>query len=159
MILCYEKLGLQNKAFFDSIKLLLNRSKGGVVEHPMLDSSKKRPIWALYGVAIALSSILPDDDSNKLIVVCCNHVYRLPSAWPIRLLLKIINRWVLSVALITFIVNYYGGIIVLLWKNIYNYLIAQVSPNWATLCMSVCTSIIATAIIDFSLVFRKKVLS
>ena len=59
VVLCYEKLGIHNNVLFDSIKLLMTRSKGGVVEHPMLDNSKKRPIWALYGVFLALSSIEP----------------------------------------------------------------------------------------------------
>lgn len=95
---------MHDKVLFDSIKLLMDRSNGGIVEHPMLDSSKKRPIWALYGVFLALSSVVSGDQSDKLIFVFLNHIYRIPSSWFTRCLMKIANRWVLYAIIIALII-------------------------------------------------------
>lgn len=159
VVLCYDKLGMHDKVLFDSIKLLMDRSNGGIVEHPMLDSSKKRPIWALYGVFLALSSVVSGDKSAKLIFVCLNHIYRIPSNLLTRCLMKIANRWVLSTIIIALIIFWGGAFAVKFWNILYDYFAAQVSPNWATFCMSVMTSIIATVIINRVVKFKKKILN
>lgn len=159
VVLCYEKLGMHDKVLFDSIKLLMDRSNGGIVEHPMLDSSKKRPIWALYGVFLALSSVVSGDKSDKLIFVFLNHIYKIPSCWLTRCFMRIANRWVLSAIIIALIIFWGGAFAVKFWNILYNYFAAQVSPNWATFCMSVMTSIIATVIINRVVKFKKKILN
>lgn len=159
VVLCYDKLGMHDKVLFDSIKLLMDRSNGGIVEHPMLDSSKKRPIWALYGVFLALSSVVSGDKSDKLIFVFLNHIYRIPSCWFTRCLMKIANRWVLSAIIIALIIFWGGSVAVKIWNILYDYFADQVSPNWATFCMSVMTSIIATVIINRAVKFKKKILN
>lgn len=159
VVLCYDKLGIHNKVLFDSIKLLMDRSKGGIVEHPMLDSSKKRPIWALYGVFLALSSIVSVNSSDKLMFVFLNHIYKIPSNRVTRYLMKVANRWVLSAIVITLIIFFGGAVAVKIWNILYDYFASQVSPNWATFCMSVITSIIGTVIINKVVKFKKKILS
>lgn len=159
VVLCYDKLGMHDKVLFDSIKLLMDRSNGGIVEHPMLDSSKKRPIWALYGVFLALSSVVSGDKSDKLIFVFLNHIYRIPSGWLTRCLIKIANRWVLYAIIIALIIFLGGAVAVKFWNILYDYFAGQVSPNWATFCMSVMTSIIATVIINRVVKFKKKILN
>lgn len=159
VVLCYDKLGMHDKVLFDSIKLLMDRSNGGIVEHPMLDSSKKRPIWALYGVFLALSSVVSGDKSDKLIFVFLNHIYKIPSCWLTRCFMRIANRWVLSAFIIALIIFWGGAFAVKFWNILYDYFADQVSPNWATFCMSVMTSIIATIIINRVVKFKKKILN
>ena len=159
VVLCYDKLGMHDKVLFDSIKLLMDRSNGGIVEHPMLDSSKKRPIWALYGVFLALSSVVSGDKSDKLIFVFLNHIYKIPSCWLTRCFMRIANRWVLSAFIIALIIFWGGAFAVKFWNILYDYFADQVSPNWATFCMSVMTSIIATVIINRVVKFKKKILN
>lgn len=150
---------MHDKVLFDSIKLLMDRSNGGIVEHPMLDSSKKRPIWALYGVFLALSSVVSGDKSDKLIFVFLNHIYKIPSCWLTRCFMRIANRWVLSAFIIALIIFWGGAFAVKFWNILYDYFADQVSPNWATFCMSVMTSIIATVIINRVVKFKKKILN
>lgn len=159
VVLCYDKLGMHNKVLFDSIKLLMDRSNGGIVEHPMLDSTKKRPIWALYGVFLALSSIVSVNNSDKLMFVFLNHIYKIPSNWATRYLIKVANGWVLSAIIIALIIFLGGAVVVKFWNILYVYFADHVSPNWATFCMSVITSIIATVIINRVVKFKKKVLN
>lgn len=155
VVLCYEKLGIHNKVLFDSIKLLMARSKGGVVEHPMLDNSKKRPIWALYGVFLALSSIVSCNESDKLIFVFLNRIYRISSNWFTKCLLKLASVWTLCVIIIALVIYFGGAAAATFWNVIYKWLVDYSSPNWATLCLSVMTSMIATGIISVMMLLKK----
>ena len=159
VVLCYEKLEIHNKVLFDSIKLLMDRSKGGVVEHPMLDNSKKCPIWALYGVFLALSSIVSCCDSDKLIFVFLNRIYRIPSNWFTKCLLKLASVWSLYIIIISFIVYFGGAEAVTLWNCLYKYLVDNISPNWANFSMSIISSILATVIIGIFMKAKKYILN
>lgn len=157
VVLCYVKLGVCNRKVFESIEILLERSAKGYVDHPMLDNPDKRPIWALYDLASALDCIAPVGEKNKLFVVFLDHAVFLPSNWITKGILKILNKWLLMTVLIAGTVFYAGTYVVALWEVLYSYLLKQVSPNWASACMSIGTSIIATAIIEITLRFRRKI--
>lgn len=159
VVLCYDKLGMHDKVLFDSIKLLMDRSNGGIVEHPMLDSSKKRPIWALYGVFLALSSVVSCYDSDKLIFVFLNRIYRIPSNWFTKCLLKLTSVWSLYIIIISFIVYFGGAEAVTLWNCLYKYLVDNISPNWANFSMSIISSILATVIIGIFMKAKKYILN
>lgn len=159
VVLCYDKLGMHDKVLFDSIKLLMDRSNGGIVEHPMLDSSKKRPIWALYGVFLALSSVVSCYDSDKLIFVFLNRIYRIPSNWFTKCLLKLASVWSLYIIIISFIVYFGGAEAVTLWNCLYKYLVDNISPNWANFSMSIISSILATVIIGIFMKAKKYILN
>ena len=73
--------------------------------------------------------------------------------------MKIANRWVLSAIIIALIIFWGGAVAVKIWNILYGYFAGQVSPNWATFCMSVMTSIIATVIINRVVKFKKKILN
>lgn len=159
VVLCYDKLGMHDKVLFDSIKLLMDRSNGGIVEHPMLDSSKKRPIWALYGVFLALSSVVSGDQSDKLIFVFLNHIYRIPSNWFTKCLLKLAGVWILYTIIVAFIIYFGGTTAAKYWNDIYGWLDDKVSPNWVNSCMSVIGSILATIIIAVFMKAKKYILN
>lgn len=159
VVLCFDKLGMHDKVLFDSIKLLMDRSNGGIVEHPMLDSSKKRPIWALYGVFLALSSVVSGDKSDKLIFVFLNHIYKIPSCWLTKCLLKLASVWSLYIIIISFIVYFGGAEAVTLWNCLYKYLVDNISPNWANFSMSIISSILATVIIGIFMKAKKYILN
>lgn len=159
VVLCYEKLGIHNNVLFASIKLLMTRSKGGVVEHPMLDNSKKRPIWALYGVFLALSSIVPKTESDKLIFVFLNRIYRISSNWFTKCLLKLASVWILYIIIVAFTIYFGGTTAAKYWNDIYGWLDDKVSPNWVNSCMSVIGSILATIIIAVFMKAKKYILN
>lgn len=73
--------------------------------------------------------------------------------------MRIANRWVLSAFFIALIIFWGGAFAVKFWNILYDYFADQVSPNWATFCMSVMTSIIATVIINRVVKFKKKILN
>ena len=91
--------------------------------------------------------------------VFLNHIYKIPSNRVTRYLMKVANRWVLSAIVITLIIFFGGAVAVKIWNILYDYFASQVSPNWATFCMSVITSIIGTVIINKVVKFKKKILS
>jgi hypothetical protein len=49
----YLKLGKKGHVVFDAIKVLIERSSKGSIEHPMLENSRIIPIWALYDTVSA----------------------------------------------------------------------------------------------------------
>lgn len=156
VLLCYEKLGIHDRVYFSAINLLLERSKDGYINHPMLDNAKKRPIWALYDVASIFDVIALQNNKNKLLLLAFNHMFTIPSCWLTRVLMKFAKKWFFSIVLITAIVYFLGSYIIKYCEMFYKYLIEMTSPNWATFCMSIITSIIATCIVEFVLYIRRK---
>lgn len=53
VVVTYLKLGKKKHVVFDAIKVLLERSSKGSIEHPMLENSRIIPIWALYDTVSA----------------------------------------------------------------------------------------------------------
>ena len=156
MLLCYEKLNIHDKVYFQAINLLLERSKNGYIDHPMLDNFKKRPIWALYDVVSVFDVIAPQNRKDRLLCVIFNHVFIVPSCWLTRVLMKLANKWLFSIVIITAIVFFLGSYIIMLSDILYKYLLENTSPNWTTFCMSIITSIIATGIVEFLWFVRRK---
>lgn len=156
VILCYKKLGIYNKVYFKAINLLMERSKEGYIDHPMLDNFKKRPIWALYDVVSILNVIAPQNHKDRLLCVIFNHVFSIPRCWFSSGIMIFANKWVFSIVFITVIVFFFGSYILMFSEKLYGYLLNQSSPNWATLCMSIITSIIATVIVEIVLFVRRK---
>lgn len=55
VIIAYIDMGVKNNFVFEGVKVLLQKSKDGVIEHPMLENSRILPIWAFTDTASALS--------------------------------------------------------------------------------------------------------
>lgn len=53
VVMTYLKLGKKGHVVFDAIKVLIERSSKGSIEHPMLENSRIIPIWALYDTVSA----------------------------------------------------------------------------------------------------------
>lgn len=88
-----------------------------------------------------------------------NRIYRIPSNWFTKCLLKLASVWSLYIIIISFIVYFGGAEVVTLWNCLYKYLVDNISPNWANFSMSIISSILATVIIGIFMKAKKYILN
>lgn len=130
VVMTYIKLGKKNLVVFEAMKVLIERSSYGSIEHPMLENSKITPIWALFDAVSALQSFkdsVEQWDKKYEFIVFLDKIRGIGKLNLLRLLIRISNWfWRLFAVFVTiYIAIVYWESISSWWESVQSNTLGQ----------------------------------
>lgn len=143
VVMTYLKLGKKRQVVFDAMKVLIERSSNGSIEHPMLENSKIIPIWALYDTVSAyqcFKNSFENWEKKYKFIVFLNRIFGIGKYNFLRPLIRVSN-WLWKFAIILLIVHLfieYRESFLTCWADVENKTLGQIIISLiATLICSV----------------------
>lgn len=114
VVMAYLKLGKKGGMVLDAMRVLIERSSKGKIEHPMLENSRIIPIWALYDTVSAykyFKDSFKNWEGKYKFVVLFNRILGIGRCNLFRPLIRISNWFwrFMAVFMVVYIVTEYWG--------------------------------------------------
>lgn len=140
------RVGIDNRIVFDAIRLMQKRMEDGEIEHPMLENSKIKPIWALYDSVKAVKEfegVFKDWSELNEIILVHKWFWSFGTYNPLRFLVRfsdwIIRTFVMAIVFyaVFVVARYY-------WDGINQWFVGLKDSTYGGILMSLIAAVISS---------------